>query len=240
MRLILFVALWLCLQSVKADLEEATITEDIEQEPEFEINYVSPVPKGHVYFAEHFDNPEEFEAKWVRSQAKKDGADDEIAKYDGKYPHIRYVLWPTNLMSLFPGKWTVEEKLKEGLKGDLGLVLKSKAKHAAISAPLDRPFTFTDKPLIVQYDVTFQNGQECGGAYIKLLTQETGLRLSQFTDRTPYTIMFGPDKCGNDHKVPTCYYSCASLFRFVRSNTCFVSTVALNFHAQKSQRWLIL
>lgn len=91
--------------------------------------------------------------------------------------------------------------IKEGLKGDLGLVLKSKAKHAAISAPLDRPFNFNDKPLIVQYDVTFQNGQECGGAYIKLLTQETGLRLSQFTDRTPYTIMFGPDKCGNDHKL---------------------------------------
>ena len=22
-----------------------------------------------------------------------------------------------------------------------------------------------------------------------------------FTDKTPYTIMFGPDKCGNDNKV---------------------------------------
>lgn len=83
----------------------------------------------------------------------------------------------------------------------MGLVLKSKAKHAAISASLDRPFLFTNKPLIVQYDVTFQNGQDCGGAYIKLLTQQTGMRLSQFTDKTPYTIMFGPDKCGNDHKV---------------------------------------
>jgi calnexin len=87
------------------------------------------------------------------------------------------------------------------LKGDNGLVLKSKAKHAAISASLDRPFFFTNKPLIVQYDVTLQNGQECGGAYIKLLTKETGMRLSQFHDKTPYTIMFGPDKCGNDHKV---------------------------------------
>lgn len=83
----------------------------------------------------------------------------------------------------------------------MGLVLKSKAKHAAISAKLDRPFFFTTKPLIVQYDVTLQNGQECGGAYIKLLTQETGMRLSQFQDKTPYSIMFGPDKCGNDHKV---------------------------------------
>ena len=23
----------------------------------------------------------------------------------------------------------------------------------------------------------------------------------QFNDKTPYTIMFGPDKCGMDHKV---------------------------------------
>ncbi|KAK4002880.1 calnexin isoform X2 [Daphnia magna] len=187
MKLILLTALWLCLSiSVRCDddSEEATVTEELDESapenPE-EIVYVSPTPKGHIYFAEHFDVPEEFEAKWVRSQAKKDGADEEIAKYDGK--------------------WAVEGLLKDGLKGDLGLVLKSKAKHAAISASLDRPFMFTNKPLIVQYDVTFQNGQECGGAYIKLLTQETGMRLSQFTDKTPYTIMFGPDKCGNDHKL---------------------------------------
>jgi len=188
MRLILFTALWLCLALTvfaSSDAEEAIVTEDGDQveaqEPEIEINYVSPLPKGHIFLAEHFDNHDEFEAKWVRSQAKKDGADDDIAKYDGK--------------------WAVEPLLKDGLKGDMGLVLKSKAKHSAISAPLDRPFNFNNKPLIVQYDVTFQNGQECGGAYIKLLMQETGLRLSQFTDRTPYSIMFGPDKCGNDHKL---------------------------------------
>lgn len=105
------------------------------------------------------------------------------------------------ILNYLTGKWAVEGLIKDGLKGDLGLVLKSKAKHAAISAPLDRPFHFNTKPLIVQYDVTFQTGQECGGAYLKLLTQETGMRLSQFRDKTPYTIMFGPDKCGTDHKV---------------------------------------
>jgi len=26
---------------------------------------------------------------------------------------------------------------------------------------------------------------------------------TNFHDKTPYTIMFGPDKCGNDHKVST-------------------------------------
>lgn len=88
------------------------------------------------------------------------------------------------------------------MENDLGLVLKTKAKHAAISARFIRPFKFTEKPLIVQYEVTFQEGQECGGSYIKLLSagKETN-DLTKFNDKTPYTIMFGPDKCGNDIKL---------------------------------------
>lgn len=118
----------------------------------------------------------------MHSQAKKEGIDEELAKYDGT--------------------WEIEPPLRDGLKSDLGLVLKSKAKHAAIAAKLDKPFYFTDKPMIVQYEVNFQEGQECGGAYLKLLSQakeSNDLRL--FYDKTPYTIMFGPDKCGNDLKV---------------------------------------
>lgn len=112
----------------------------------------------------------------------KEGIDEDLAKYDGL--------------------WVVEAPQRDGLKSDLGLVLKSKAKHAAISAKLDKPFQFNDKPLIVQYEVNFQEGQECGGAYLKLLSHlEGSLDLKQFYDKTPYTIMFGPDKCGNDLKV---------------------------------------
>lgn len=81
-------------------------------------------------------------------------------------------------------------------------MLKSKARHAAISAVLSKPFHFKDDPLIVQYEVNFQEGQECGGAYLKLLTLDPNHRdLKTFNDKTPYTIMFGPDKCGNSHKV---------------------------------------
>lgn len=81
-------------------------------------------------------------------------------------------------------------------------MLKSKARHAAVSTLLTKPFYFEDKPLIVQYEVNFQEGQECGGAYLKLLTlDDKHKNLKQFNDKTPYTIMFGPDKCGNDHKV---------------------------------------
>uniref|UniRef100_H3DQ83 Calnexin n=2 Tax=Tetraodon nigroviridis TaxID=99883 RepID=H3DQ83_TETNG len=82
-----------------------------------------------------------------------------------------------------------------------GLVLKSRAKHHAISTLLLRPFTFNTKPLIVQYEVSFQAGIDCGGAYVKLLSQTPDLDLDQFVDKTPYTIMFGPDKCGEEYKL---------------------------------------
>jgi len=34
-----------------------------------------------------------------------------------------------------------------------------------------------------------------------VLTVKLFLLQMNFHDKTPYTIMFGPDKCGNDHKV---------------------------------------
>nr|CAD7573989.1 unnamed protein product [Timema californicum] len=168
--------------SVAQDDEDVVVTTEELEEPVEDVAYTSPTPSGNVYFAEHFDDLSNFKKKWIFSEAKKEGIDDDIAKYDGK--------------------WEVESPQKNPLKGDLGLVLKSKAKHAAISSRLDRPFSFVTKPLVVQYEVTLQEGQECGGAYIKLLSlgkQTADLR--QFHDKTPYTIMFGPDKCGNDHKL---------------------------------------
>ncbi|GBL82808.1 Calnexin, partial [Araneus ventricosus] len=66
---------------------------------------------------------------WISSEAKKEGIEENIAKYDGK--------------------WAVEEAERNGLKGDLGLVLKSKAHHHAISARLDKPFLFDNKPFIL-------------------------------------------------------------------------------------------
>lgn len=55
-------------------------------------------------------------------------------------------------MSLMPvGKWEVEPLKENKVPGDLGLVLKSRAKHHAIAALLNKPFLFEDKPLIVQW-----------------------------------------------------------------------------------------
>jgi len=103
--------------------------------------------------------------------------------------------------------------------------MKSKAKHHAISALLEKPFEFRDKPLIMQYEVTFQNGMDCGGAYVKLLSSAKGMKLDQFHDKTPFTIMFGPDKCGSDVKVSFIIVSHGFLFLIIG-----LSVVILNIY----------
>merc|ERR1711915_192372 len=94
----------------------------------------------------------------------------------------------------------IEALSKDALPGDTGLVLKSKAKHSAVAAKLKKPYKFDERPFIVQYEIAFQNGQDCGGGYLKLLSESSSLDLRAVTDKTPYTIMFGPDKCGSDSK----------------------------------------
>uniref|UniRef100_A0A3Q2TA47 Calmegin n=1 Tax=Fundulus heteroclitus TaxID=8078 RepID=A0A3Q2TA47_FUNHE len=143
------------------------------------VTYKTPVPTGDVYFAETFDDGSL--DRWQLSKTMKEDADEDIAKYDGK--------------------WMVEPLKENKVPGDQGLVLKSRAKHHAIAAKLDKPFVFQDEPLVVQYEVNFQDGIDCGGAYIKLLSDSGAVNLEQFHDRTPYTIMFGPDKCGEDYKL---------------------------------------
>lgn len=65
------------------------------------------------------------------------------------------------------------------------------------STKLLRKFEFKRDPLVVQYEVRFTNGQECGGAYIKLLSSPVK-DLHKLNDATPYTIMFGPGKQKKD------------------------------------------
>ena len=80
-----------------------------------------------------------------------------------------------------------------GIEGDKGLVAKSKAAHHAISAPFSEPISFSDKPLVVQYEVKYQKGSNCGGGYLKLLEDGFQTAGKEFSDKTPWTIMFGPD-----------------------------------------------
>ena len=75
-----------------------------------------------------------------------------------------------------------------GTSNDKALVLKTAAAHHAISALFPKPLSFVDKPLVIQYEVKFQNTHDCGGAYMKLLTHDKNFKPVDLNDKTPYTI----------------------------------------------------
>ena len=85
---------------------------------------------------------------------------------------------------------------------DDGLYVPEAARHYGVSAPLTAPFDPKDG-LTLQYEATLQDGLECGGAYLKFLTADgdTPYDAAALNGDTPYTVMFGPDKCGGTNKV---------------------------------------
>ncbi|TKR68526.1 hypothetical protein L596_024496 [Steinernema carpocapsae] len=157
---------------------------DEDAEKEFvPLKFASPkVASKDIYLAEDFADQSVLGKKWLKSTAKKEGVEEAISKYDGE--------------------WAVGAPQKVVIEGDNGLVVKSKAKHHAIASKFVKPFYFSEnKPLVVQYEVKYQEGQECGGGYLKLLSLGAEKSIESFNDKTPYTIMFGPDKCGASAKV---------------------------------------
>jgi len=133
-------------------------------------------------FVEQFTD--DWETRWKPSHAKKETADKE----DEEWAYV--------------GEWAVEEPVVfKGMEGDKGLVVKNAAAHHAISAKFPKKIDPKGKTLVVQYEVKLQNGLECGGAYLKLLRENKALHQDEFSNTTPYVIMFGPDKCGHTNKV---------------------------------------
>jgi len=130
-------------------------------------------------FLEQFTD--DWDSRWQPSHAKKENTEEEWA---------------------YVGTWAVEEPTTlRAIDGDKGLVLKDKAAHHAISAKFPKAISNKDDTLVVQYEVKFQSGLECGGAYMKLLQDNTALHAEEFSNASPYIIMFGPDKCGSTNKV---------------------------------------
>lgn len=189
----LFVTLLNTVVSDTGKIQEDNIVDDeiaddeIAEDNSLEQKYVAPefiIPKveGNFFFLDWFDEPSAIGKKWVKSKAKKEGVTDDLSGYNGQ--------------------WAIEVPEPLVILGDYGLIAKSKAHHHAISSKFVKPFTFSmGKDLNIQYEVKYQEGQECGGGYLKLVTYEASNELSNFHDKTPYTIMFGPDKCGLTSKV---------------------------------------
>ena len=87
--------------------------------------YESPAaPEGAIFF-ETFDHSNALD-NWSKSA---------VDKYSG-------------------GRWEIEELAQGGISGDMGLVLKEKAKHHALVTNTEL-FQF-NRDLVVQYEVAFQ------------------------------------------------------------------------------------
>ncbi|KAI9144380.1 Calreticulin family-domain-containing protein [Paraphysoderma sedebokerense] len=141
-------------------------------------------------FLEQFASPNVLKSNWAVSEAikqkdvKSDEKDQDLYRYKGEWK----VEEPTVLIGSKPG--------------DYGLVLKTASAHHAVSKVFDKTIEFKgQKQITIQYEVKLQAGLECGGAYMKLLVKDKDFVAKAFTDGSPYSIMFGPDKCGSNNKV---------------------------------------
>ncbi|KAF7088516.1 hypothetical protein CFC21_091619 [Triticum aestivum] len=107
--------------------------------------------------------------------------------------------WVVSGKEEYSGVWKHE---KSDGHEDYGLLVSEPARKYAIVKELDSPVTLKDGTVVLQFEVRLQNGLECGGAYLKYIRpQEAGWDAKEFDNDTPYTIMFGPDKCGSTNKV---------------------------------------
>lgn len=143
-----------------------------------------------VTLAEQFPSEADFAKNWKVSKAKKNSAGTEVTEDEAYFN--------------YNGKWALEEpvSLVGTPKGDYGLVLKTAAAHSAISRKLSQPLTFEKSDLVViQYEVKIQGTFDCAGLYMKLLSASKDFEQDLFSNSSPYTIMFGPDKCGATDKV---------------------------------------
>jgi calnexin len=76
-----------------------------------------------------------------------------------------------------------------------------KARHYGISVALPEPVD-PSQGVVLQYDLKLPSaGLTCGGAYLKYVTADPSFTPETLHDATPYTVMFGPDKCGATNKV---------------------------------------
>ena len=72
------------------------------------------------------------------------------------------------------------------------------ARFYASSAPFGTEITNEDKDLVVSVSVKHEQGIDCGGGYIKILS---ALEPKDFHGESEYFLMFGPDVCGYTRKV---------------------------------------
>lgn len=109
--------------------------------------------------------------------------------------------WVKSTNAMYTGNVDLKQSVAEGTQGivgDQGLMLTGESKRYGISAPFES-HTVPGKELVFQYELKYTNPVDCAGTYLKFL--EGSPDLENMEEKTGYTVMFGPDKCGNTNKV---------------------------------------
>jgi calnexin len=109
--------------------------------------------------------------------------------------------WIKSLHEKYEGQPVMVKGLNdasEAMKGNKGLELTQENKFYGVSAPFT--FDFQGKDIVVQYEFNAEK-LECGGAYVKLPRVGPEVNFQDLDADSPYSIMFGPDKCGPSAKV---------------------------------------
>lgn len=136
---------------------------------------------AELFYSETFEGADPFESgRWIKSQDPK------------------YVNQPIAVKTA--------KNVVKGFESDKGLQLTQEMAYYGVSSPFAAPFGPQDgKEIVVQYEVKLEETLNCGGAYLKLPRAQEGRStneiLSSLNSDTPYSIMFGPDKCGSNNKV---------------------------------------
>lgn len=99
----------------------------------------------------------------------------------------------------YNGRFVTGQGAKPTFKGDRAMIIPEKAKRYGISSRLSTFDDMSSKDLLLQYELKLDEGMTCGGAYFKMPT--TAFSPDKFDGSTPYSVMFGPDKCGATDKV---------------------------------------
>eukprot|EP00177_Eucheuma_denticulatum_P006698 GFKZ01012180.1.p1 GENE.GFKZ01012180.1~~GFKZ01012180.1.p1 ORF type:complete len:759 (-),score=173.70 GFKZ01012180.1:388-2346(-) len=107
--------------------------------------------------------------------------------------------WTATKEANYGGEFKVGQGADPIFKGDRALIIPVKANHYGLSAKIDSMTDLSATDVVLQYEVKLEQGMTCGGAYMKLPTGE--FDPESFKGDTPYSIMFGPDKCGPTDKV---------------------------------------
>jgi len=159
----------------EVNMDEMDMEEDepevVIQEPE----YNPPSAALGAFLFENFQDEEVFNSRWTHSKNPSFSGRFEVGT-GGDNP---------------------------ALAAEKGLFVPEEAQRYAVFGSLEKVFNFEEEStFVVQYEVRLHNELQCGGAYIKLASQQgDDWSPPDVTNETPYTVMFGPDKCGGTNKV---------------------------------------